>query len=388
MSPIPAQPAFDAQEYLERVEAVQRRLLERGVDAALLTRSDNIYYLTGYETENQFDYQLLVIPARGEPHLLILDFEAGRSENSGTAARVTMYRPSDDTSMVTVQFLGAVLADGSTVVVDAGPTEFLGPLRAAIGGISRLAEVPYELEVEVGRRSKSDAELGYLRQAARLTDLGIAAALAAAGPGVTDGAVAGAATNAMFSNGGQMVPWGPIVAVGYRAGTAHSSFNGQTIAEGDAVYLELTAMRRRYTSPLMRTAILGEPTPMMRRVEEHARAAIRRVMTVARAGVTAHEVAVAALSELEPVLDEVIYHYVVAYPVGIMFTTSWIERLGFLVMEGNHQPIPAGSVLHLPFSLRRYGEWGVNLSQTIVVTDSGAEALSETEAELVTIRPN
>ena len=40
-------------------------------------------------------------------------------------------------------------------------------------------------------------------------------------------------------------------------------------------------------------------------------------------------------------------------------------------------------VFHLPMSFRKFGEFGVNQSHTIVITDDGpAEALTKTEARL------
>jgi hypothetical protein len=37
---------------------------------------------------------------------------------------------------------------------------------------------------------------------------------------------------------------------------------------------------------------------------------------------------------------------------------------------------------HLPMSFRKYGEWGINQSHTIVIGAEGAEALTRTEARL------
>ena len=36
----------------------------------------------------------------------------------------------------------------------------------------------------------------------------------------------------MYRGGGETVCWGPIVAVGYRAGSTHSTFNGYELQKG------------------------------------------------------------------------------------------------------------------------------------------------------------
>src|SRR5438046_3195737 len=87
---------------------------------------------------------------------------------------------------------------------------------------------------------------------------------------------------------------GPFLASGYRAGSAHSSFNGRVIEAGETVFLEVTAEVRRYTAPLMRTAILGRPTAEQERIAEAGAAAVETIMATARPGVAAADVARAA----------------------------------------------------------------------------------------------
>ncbi len=41
-----------------------------------------------------------------------------------------------------------------------------------------------------------------------------------------------------------------------------------------------------------------------------------------------------------------------------------------------------GMVFHLPMSLRKYGEYGVNLSQAMLVGEDGAEPLGKSPARL------
>ena len=39
-------------------------------------------------------------------------------------------------------------------------------------------------------------------------------------------------------------------------------------------------------------------------------------------------------------------------------------------------------VFHLPMSFRKFGEWGINQSHTMLITADGAEALTKTPARL------
>ena len=79
---IPKQPAFEEAEYERRLERVQRAMAERRLDALLLFSPHNVFYLSGMDTENLVDHQCLVVPAAGEPALVISEFEKARYENS------------------------------------------------------------------------------------------------------------------------------------------------------------------------------------------------------------------------------------------------------------------------------------------------------------------
>lgn len=81
-------------------------------------------------------------------------------------------------------------------------------------------------------------------------------------------------------------------------------------------------------------------------------------------------------------LPGLVFHHNFGYSVGIGFPGTWIETLGFFLRVDNRQILQSGMVFHLPMSLRKYGEYGVNQSHTMLITQSGAEALTRTDARL------
>ena len=224
-----------------------------------------------------------------------------------------------------------------------------------------------------------------MRRAAALTDRALDAACAAVEVGVSDGELAAAITNVIYGEGGEVTSLGPIVAVGYRAGAPHSSFNGTRVQAGDSVFLELTAQVRRYTAPIMRSVWLGEPSAEILRLADAGAAAVETIVRTARPGLPASEVARAGRAELEPILDQVMFHNSYGYPVGIGFPPTWTESLGFYLRTTNDQLLEAGMTFHLPISLRRFGEFGVNQSHTMLVTETGAETLTQSTARLLVL---
>jgi Xaa-Pro aminopeptidase len=384
--PIPHEPAFDPAEYAARTATVRATMAERGLDALLVFSPHNVFYLSGMDSENLFDFQCLIVPADAstEPVLVILDFEEARAANSVGFGRSVSYHAFDDPIGAVVAQLDALGLtekgrrlglESRAGITPAAYAQFIAALPGA------AIEDPFGI-VEDARIVKSDAELAYMRRAAALTDAATLAAYEALRPGVRDAEIAAVITDVFYRGGSDTVCWGPIVASGYRAGSAHASFNGRTIQAGETVFLELTAEVRRYTAPLMRTAILGRPSAEQERVADAGARAVETILATARPGVPAADVARAAGEVLAPILPGMVFHHNFGYPVGIGYPGTWIETLGFFIRVDNPRPLRAGMVFHLPMSLRKFGEWGINQSHTMLITEAGTETLTKTPARL------
>ena len=178
---IPHEPAFTPDEYGSRVARVRRGMAERGLDGLLVFSPHNIYYLSGMDSENLFDFQCLIVPADGEPTLVILDFEEARAENSVGLGRVVSYHAFDDPiEAVVAQVRAAGLAGGRLGLEQrAGvtPQSYLRFTEVLAG--AELSD-PFGI-VEGCRLVKSPAEIAYMRRAAALTDAAVIAAYDALG---------------------------------------------------------------------------------------------------------------------------------------------------------------------------------------------------------------
>jgi Xaa-Pro dipeptidase len=388
---IPHEPVFEGAEYARRLALVRAGMAERGLDALLVFSPHNVFYLSGMDSENLFDFQCLIVPASAalDPVLVILDFEEARAANSVGAGRTVSYHAFDDPIEAVIGQVRAMGVAGGHLGLEsrAGITpaaartfaERLGPDGATVAD-------PFGI-IENVRLVKSAPELALIRRSAALTDAAVRAAFDALRPGVRDAEIAAVIMDVFYRGGSDTVCWGPIVASGYRAGSAHSSFNGRRIQAGETVFLELTAEVRRYTAPLMRTAILGAPSAEQERVAEAGARAVETNLATAAPGVPAADVAHAAGAGLAPIRDGIVFHDNFGYPVGIGYPGTWIETLGFFLRVDNPRPLAPGMVFHLPMSLRKFGEWGINQSHTIVITDGGAEALTQTPARLQILEP-
>ena len=231
---IPKEPAFDEAEYRCRLQRVQTSMAEKGLDALLLFSPHNVFYLSGMDSENLFDYQCLLVLPDSDPVLIISHFEKACSENSCWLESVRVYGPFEDPINATIDSVReAKLQSGSLGLERRSrglSVDFYEKLRSGLDGATLSDGFG---PVEESRLVKSEAEIAYMRRAAQLTDLGVNAGYEAMAQGVPDYEIGAAIVDAMYRDGGDTVCWGPIVAAGYRSGCAHSTFNGHRLNEGE-----------------------------------------------------------------------------------------------------------------------------------------------------------
>ena len=379
---LPPETAFPAAEYHGRLARVRGAMAEAGMDALLVRHPDNVLYLSGYQTFAVQNAETLILPAEGDPLLVVPAPELGTALLHTWLDRAFGFDPERSPGLCIAEGLreGGLgkAAIGIERETGALGVRCLDALREALPG-ARFLDAAHL--VETRKAVKSEREIAYHRRAAAMTDAGMAAALAAVAEGGSDNAVAAAASQAMLHAGSEHMCVSPIVTAGARSGILHSTHKRRPLARGDLVCIEIGACCERYTTPLMRTASIGAPPAGARRLADACLRALDRVLETLRPGRSGHEVAEAGWKGIAAAGEDLVFHGCFGYGVGAGFPPSWADRSG-LIMRGRHAPLRAGMIFHHPVALRRLGEYGVMFSETTLVTESGCEPLGDTERRL------
>lgn len=371
----PREVFFEADEYARRVTAVQAAMAQQGLDLLVTCSPGNICYLNGYFSMNVLDIMFLCVPAQGAPLFYLWQFERGRAESSVVGSETICWETGDDPIAFVAGDLDRRGLNRGRKAVDTGSThtsyDVVKQLLAALE-----AEESKGL-IETIRLVKSPVEHRYIRDAAAITDAGAKAALDAIHVGAGDHEITDAAYRAMLEAESDFFCLDPFIGIGWRAGAPHSPRGGSRVGEGESVFIELSGVRARYMAPIMRTGVAGTPPPEIQELADYSNACVDAVIGAVKAGVLGSDVAAAGKAALAPIRDRITYHDLFAYPVGIGFPPNWIENPAFYLSADNHNPLQAGMVFHLPTMLRKLGEYGAGFSETIIVTETGAEVLSK-----------
>ncbi|MES1924866.1 Xaa-Pro peptidase family protein [Salinisphaera sp. T31B1] len=379
--------AFDTSEYDARLSRVRAAMASARLDLLVLTEPGDLCYLTGYRTF-EVSVQCALLVSDTATVLFVPAIEIGPAVYLSRVDEVVGYAWESPVAMA--RNLSAQMRRlGGHADSRVGAGLWSGSLRPGLLAALQKAGPVHEF-IDIGdlvenvRLVKSAPELAYLDESAAITATGLDAAARVIDAGVIDHEIASAGAAAMLSAGSEFMSMQPIVTTGRRSGIIHTNHDGHRIARGDVVFTEFGAVRRRYTAPLMRTAVVGTASAEIRRFHEVCLAVLAAVMDAARVGATFDAAARAGEQALAPIAADAFFSGVYGYPVGIQFPPSWVAGSAFIA-RGNERLFEPDMVFHLPICLRKPAAFGVGFSETVRITDHGAVPITRNDLTLAEI---
>ncbi|AXG07024.1 aminopeptidase P family protein [Haloplanus rubicundus] len=355
-----------------RTRRVQSRLDAVGADALALTPGRDWYYLTGVDAEQSDRLQLLVVPADGDPTLVVPTLEAA----SVREAWVDDVRTWDDDEgpWPVLDPLLDALAPSRLLLADRMWTQY------ALGVRERLPDADVGLASEVLsplRRVKDGRELDALRAAGNAADATMrdVRALGADAVGMTEAELADYVEERLEAHGGTGVAFETIVAAGPNGADPHHASGDRVIGAGDPVVLDFGTRVDAYPSDQTRTVVFdGEPSEAFRRVHDVVREAQSRAVAAVEPGVSAGAVDRAAREVIEDAGygDEFVHR--TGHGVGLDVHEAPD------IVAGNETKLEPGTVFSVEPGVYLPDRFGVRIEDLVVVTaDDGAERLNHTD---------
>lgn len=375
---------FPAQEFAGRIARIQRVLAPLGTDALLLTGPENIFWATGRQTAGYFAFQALIVPASGEPVLLVRQLETTGARASTWLGDIRAWQDGEDPA----QALGRLVADlGLRSVAIERNGWFVSQAMAEriAAALPRLKQTDGSGIVEALRMVKSPAELAAIRRAATYAEAGLSAAIEACRAGASENDVTAAMMAAAIGAGSEAMAMEPLVSSGPRSGIPHATWRRRVMRRGDCVFLELAANHDRYHAALMRSVWIGHPPAEARRMMDAALRALDAALMAMRPGVPCSSPQAAAQAVIDAAGFTAAFRKRIGYSMGAAFAPDWGEGAILSLFSDVSRPLEPGMVFHLPATLRSYNAFTVGASETVIMTETGVESLSGLPREL-TIR--
>ncbi|MFO7545590.1 MAG: Xaa-Pro peptidase family protein [Trueperaceae bacterium] len=374
---------FPMSEYDRRLGALRARMAEQELDAMVTTTPENICYLCGFDSPGHYWFQAMVVPLEGEPFTYSRLLETSGVE-AGTWIEANLaYHDSDDIiTGLAAQLYGRELGEARIGIERDG--WFFSALQQErfTASLPNAELVDASGLIEAGRLVKSDLEVEVIRAAARATDAAMAAGVAACAEGVSENDVAAATMEALIRAGSHWPAIVPFVASGERGAIGHATWDGRVLRDGDTVFLELAGCRHRYHAPQMRTVVVGRADPRVRDAFTVVDEAFQIAMNAIRPGVVAGEVDRLCRAHIAQAGFGENQASRTAYSVGIGLPPDWGEGHVLSMKPGEARALEPNMTFHLLPWVQIPGKGGVGCTETVRVTDTGCERLTQGPREL------
>jgi len=368
---------FSHDEYARRLAVVRAKMRERNAEVVLVDEAEHLAYLTGFD-RSATRYQACAIPLEDEPVMFLrtLD-EPSFVERSWLTERITIADWEDPIAVIARELgrrgwanrrIGLEL-DSNYLTVRRWQS-----LTAALPSASFVdfGEVLREL-----RLRKSAEEIALLRRAAGIADRAMVAAVAAAGEGRNEREAAAAASRTFLELGAD-TPRVGVITSGRRAASLHGGLGSHRLERGDLLHMELVPQVHGYSARIMRPTVIGTPSAAQTDAAHVLVGLQDRQLAAMKPGIVAADVDRVVRDGVVAAKLRDRYDNATGYTLG--YYAPWSPRTSDftrLFVPTATWVLEPGMVFHMYVSAT-----GMAFSETVLVTDAGAERLTGMERVL------
>jgi len=370
--------------YSRRMNELRRSLEEHGLDGAIITDDDNVYYLTGYYDYLHMEFgrpTILIVPKGGESLLITPSMEMDMAEAAARVDRIVAWN--DGLGNEWREELPVAVSGMARMGIE--PDTMPPVVRKYVGTLfdeSRIGDVAPILASM--RMIKSAEELQLARHAGEVAMAMMDAARATIGDGVAEFEVAlvtsqagtrkAAELLAAHHDDGCMSPnthFLQIMASGKEITKPHHRASTRIMRRGEPVFMCFCGMTNfhRFKLGFDRTFWIGEiADPKQAEVYEVALASQKAALAALRPGVTAESVH-AAYAE---VIERAGFDY--PFRCGRATGYSFLEKPQ--LVTGDKTIIQPGMVLAVDGSVTVAKSFRAQVGDSFIVTEGGYEQIT------------
>ena len=383
---------FEVSEYEDRVRRTQERMAELGIELLIVTDPSNMCWLTGYDGWSFYVHQCVLVPIDDMP----LWFGRGADANG---CKLTAFLPFSRIISYPDHYV-----QNPTV----HPMDYLADIIKGYGWGTRTIgmemdnyyftakcsrSLSYQLpNAKTGdatglvnwlRSVKSEQEIAYMRKAAKIVEAMHFRAFDLIEPGLRKKDLVAelyyTGIKGVDDEGGDYPAIVPLVSTGNEASAPHITWDDKAIQKGDVTFFEIAGCHKRYHCPLARSVFLGKPPQHIRDAEAALLDSMQAALEVAKPGNLCEDIANTFLNGLrDHGFDK---SQRCGYSVGLSYPPDWGERT-MSIRPGETTELQENMTFHFMPGLW-YDDWGIEITETIRITDKGPECLANVPRPLL-----
>ncbi|MBM3178904.1 MAG: aminopeptidase P family protein [Chloroflexi bacterium] len=362
---------------LTRLNKLTASLRTGGLDAVILNPGPTLKYLSGLNFHLMERPVVLFVAPDQEPVLVLPELELPKVNLFPYKVQAFAYgeNPSEWENAFR-KAAQALRLDGKRIGVEPRQLRLLEFRHVKAGAPE--ADFPDATDVLAGLRLRKDkTEVDTMRKAVRIAQSALEALIPQIKIGMTEKELSSELVMQLLKHGSESeIPFAPIVSAGPNSANPHASPTDRKLQAGDLLVVDWGAAYDGYISDLTRTFAVGEMEDEYKKIHKIVQEANAAGRAAAKPGVPCADVDRAA----RDVIEKAGY--------GIYFTHRTGHGIG---MEGHEGPYIRGDNLQLlepgmAFTVEPgiylIGRNGVRIEDNLVITESGAESLSDMPREI------
>lgn len=357
--------------YLQRIKNLQNSLDAIKCDALLIEDPINLYYLVGIE----LSAGKIVVHKNGSH--LIVDSRYIEACSKKSPIPVILSKPETLQQLLTSQKCSRVAFNSATTSYKA----FL-ELGSTIG--KEIELVPADAPVEKLRLIKDQDEINTLRDAAQLGSEGFDYVCSLLKEGITEAEIAIELEIFWKRRGSKGLGFDPIIAFGANSSMPHYRAGNVSLQQGVPVLIDIGVNWKHYHSDMTRVVFFGKPHPEIEKIYDIVKTAQQLALDLCKPNTSIGK------------LDDAARGYINSQGYGDRFSHNLGHGVGLEIHEAptlrNTAPhaevlLKPGMAITIEPGVYLPDIGGVRLEDTVVITESGYENLTQRTKDPIIIKP-
>jgi Xaa-Pro dipeptidase/ectoine hydrolase len=383
---------FTAEEYKQRLKKVQSVMQEKGIELLISQDTANMNYLTGYDAWSFYYAQCVIVHANADEPICFV-----RAQDAGGAYIKTYLK---DQNIIKyhekyihtwplhpydylVEIIKQNKWDKLNIGLEMDSHYFTAYCYEKIKqGLPNAKFKDSERLVNWVRLVKSDAEIDLMKAAALISEKGMKTAIETINPGVRQCDAVAEIQKSLFTGtpefGGEYSSIATLLPTGKGTSASHLTATQDKFVLGEATIIEISGVHKRYHVPMARTVLLGKGEQKKIDAMKATNEALDAGIAVTKPGNTADEVA----QKFWGVLDKynIKKESRTGYSIGIGYPPDWGEHT-LNISKGDKTILQPNVTFHM-IAVMQFGDWGVEASESIRVTEKSSETFCKFNREL------
>ena len=383
---------FTVKEYKNRLKKVQSEMQKKGIELLISQDTANINYLTGYDAWSFYYSQCVIIHVNSDEPLCFV-----RAQDAG-GAFITTYLKKENIIIYDEKYIHTWPTHPYDALVDLIRKKKWDKINIGVEmdahyftaycyeklkkGLPNAKILDSERLVNWVRVEKSIAEIEYMKKAATISEMAMKTAMETISPDVRQCDAVAEIQRTLFRGtpeyGGEYASIATLLPTGKGTSASHLTASDKKFVSGEATIIELSGTYKRYHAPMARTINLGKPDQKKLDAMKATNEALEEGINASKPGNTANDVA----EKFWGVLDKygIKKESRTGYSIGIGYPPDWGEHT-LNIYKGDMTELKPNICYHM-IAVMQFGDWGVESSESIRITESGNELLCNFSRDL------